>query len=84
VNDDFAPQLVWAVVCLAFIIFIVSSVFNKRRRGRGGLSAGPGASGAIYDLLNQDRRKAIELIVEEKAEARDPETADDVPRDAHH
>ncbi len=81
-NDEYVPQLVWAVVCLAFIIFVVSSVFSKRRHGRGGISAGPGASGAIYDLLNQDKRNAIELIVEEKAEARDPETADDIPRDA--
>jgi len=37
---------------------------------------GAGAYGSIYDLLNQDKRNAIELIVEEKAEARDPEDAD--------
>jgi hypothetical protein len=37
---------------------------------------GPGAIGTVYDLLNQDRRNAIELIVEEKAEARDPEDAE--------
>ena len=36
---------------------------------------GPGAAGAIYDLLNEDRRKAIEIIVEQRAEARDPERA---------
>ena len=27
-------------------------------------------------MLNEDKRKAIEIIVEEKAEATDPETAD--------
>ena len=37
---------------------------------------GAGAYGTIYDLLNQDKRNAIEIIVEEKAEARDPEDAD--------
>lgn len=32
-------------------------------------------------MLNEDKRKAIEIIVEEKAEARDPETADgDLPQ----
>jgi hypothetical protein len=33
------------------------------------------ASGAICDLLNQEKRNAIELLVEEKARARDPEHA---------
>jgi hypothetical protein len=37
---------------------------------------GAGAYGAVYDLLNQDKRNAIELIVEDKAGARDPEDAD--------
>ena len=43
--------------------------------GGGAFSIGPGASGAIYDMLNQDKRKAIEIILEEKAEATDPERA---------
>ena len=46
------------------------------RRGRIFGDPGPGAAGAIYDMLNEDKRKAIEIIVEEKAEATDPETAD--------
>ena len=33
-------------------------------------------AGAIYDLLNEDRRKALEIIVEQRAEARDPEDKD--------
>ena len=33
-------------------------------------------AGAIYDLLNEDRRKALEIIVEQRAEARDPEDRD--------
>lgn len=37
---------------------------------------GPGAVGAIYDMLNEDKRNAVEMIVEEKAAARDPEDAD--------
>ena len=39
-------------------------------------SPGPGAAGAIYDMLNEDKRRAIEIIVEQKAEETDPETAD--------
>jgi hypothetical protein len=35
----------------------------------------------MYDLLNEDRRKAVEIIVEEKAAATDPETDDDLPPD---
>lgn len=64
----------WAVALLAIIGVIIATVSSKRSAGHGG--PGPGASGAIYDLLNQDKRNAIELIVEDKAAARDPEDAD--------
>jgi hypothetical protein len=30
-------------------------------------------AGTVYAWLNEDKRKAIEIIVEERAEARDPE-----------
>jgi hypothetical protein len=40
------------------------------------MAPGPGATGFIYELLSEDRRKAIEIIAEERAEARDAETAD--------
>jgi hypothetical protein len=74
---DSAVNVVWAVVLLAFIAVFVASVLGKRRGGRRG--PGPGAAGAVYDLLNQDKRNAIELIVEEKAGARDPEDAEGKP-----
>jgi hypothetical protein len=61
------------LVLLLFVAAIVKARPRRRRRWGG---PGPGASGAIYDLLNEDKRKAIEIIVEEKAEERDPETAD--------
>ena len=67
---DFLP-LVWLVI----LIVAVGLVWRgRKRRPRG--SVGPGAAGTIYDLLNQDKRNAIEIIVEERAEARDPEDAD--------
>lgn len=37
---------------------------------------GYGASGSVYDFMNEDRRKAIEIVVEERAESRDPEDKD--------
>jgi hypothetical protein len=43
----------------------------KRRRSH----LGAGAAGAVYDMLNEDKRKAVELIVEEKTGERDPERA---------
>jgi Flp pilus assembly CpaF family ATPase len=57
------------------VLFVAAVVKARRRRTHTG-GPGSGATGAIYDMLNEDKRKAIEIIVEEKAEARDPETAD--------
>jgi len=61
---------------IVIILFFAALVKARRKRGRRWNGPGAGASGAIYDMLNEDKRKAIEIIVEEKAEERDPETAD--------
>jgi hypothetical protein len=61
---------------LVLFLLVAAIVKARRRRRRRWRGPGPGASGAIYDLLSEDKRKAIEIIVEEKAEERDPETAD--------
>jgi hypothetical protein len=45
--------------------------FSPRRR-----SCGPGAAGAIYDLLNEEQRHAVEIIVEQRAAERRPEYPD--------
>jgi hypothetical protein len=66
-----------AVIAIIFVIVGVSAYQNRGRR-RASSGIGPAAAGTIYDFLNQDKRNAIELIVEEKAAARDPETADDI------
>jgi hypothetical protein len=68
---DAAVNLVWGVALLVFLLIAWASA---RKRRRGALTPGPAAAGAIYDLLNQDKRNAIEMIVEEKA--RDPEDAE--------
>jgi hypothetical protein len=71
-------SLIWigVLVLLAFVWW--------RTTGRGDPSApdrrvggvGSAAAGALYDLLNEDKRKAIEIIVEERAGERDPEDRD--------
>jgi hypothetical protein len=59
-----------AVLMLALFGAAVWKVFTRRRR------AGPGTVGSIYGFLNEDKQKAAETVVEERAEARDPEDAD--------
>ena len=59
-----------ALLMLAVFAAAVWKVFTRRRR------AGPGTVGTIYGFLNEDKRKAAEIVVEERAEARDPEDAD--------
>ena len=61
--------LVWLVVLAAVIVLFA---WPRRKRGR----AGAAAAGSIYDLLNEDKRKAVEIIVEDRAGARDPEDRD--------
>jgi hypothetical protein len=53
-------------------IAAIRRVFTRRGRG----AIGPAAVGSVYDMLNEDKRKAVEIVVEERAEAVDPETAD--------
>lgn len=75
--------IVWGVVLL---LFVAAFAAMMRKPGERQPTSGPGAgaTGAIYDLLNQDKRNAIELIVEDRAAERDEEHADDIPRDDTH
>jgi hypothetical protein len=69
-----------AAIWLIAAVFLIIAV-RKMRRTRGRLGVGAGGAGAVYDMLNEDKRRAIEIIVEEKAEARDPEDKDgDLPQ----
>ena len=64
-----AGAIIWVVVLVAVGLF-----FPRLRRRR--TRVGAGAAGAVYGMLNEDRRHAIEIIVEEKAAFRDPEDRD--------
>jgi len=68
-----------AAVLILIVLLFVAYYQRRRRRRRDEPSyrgPGPGAAGAVYELLNEDRRRALEIIVEEKAEATDPEHVD--------
>lgn len=74
-------SLAVSLAALAFVILLAVRLRGRKqgdgRRVRSG--PGPGASGAVYDMLHEDKRRAIELIVEGRAEATDPEHADGTP-----
>ena len=62
-----------SILILALVVGIVlRRVISRRGRTR----IGPAAVGSVYDLLNKDKREAVEIVLEERAEARDPEDAE--------
>jgi hypothetical protein len=63
--------MVWLV---AAVVLVAAVRRVRRQRRRGGV--GSAAAGTIYDWLNEDKRNAVEIVVEGRAEARDPEDAD--------
>jgi hypothetical protein len=78
-DSEGARAILWIgmLAVIAVIVYAATSGMGGVRRG----GPGPGASGAVYDLLNEEKRKAIEIIVEQRAEARDPEDKDgDLPQ----
>ena len=62
------------IVAIAVLAIRGMSAPGARRGG-----PGAGAAGAFHDMLIEDKRKAIELIVEERTGYVDPESADDPP-----
>ena len=69
-----------AGLVIGVVVLVIKGLSRPegRRVSRG---PGAGAAGTVYDMLNEDKRRAIEIIVEGRAEATDPETADDIPDD---
>lgn len=79
------------VVAVLFAALVVTAWFRRRRRRSEGPpekpkprsigSIGPGAAGTFYEFLNEEKRKAIEIVLEERAGYTDPETRDgDLPQ----
>ncbi|MBN1566286.1 MAG: hypothetical protein JXA73_00450 [Acidobacteria bacterium] len=77
-------KLEYVVVAL-WVLFLVGTpvyaVIRHQRRKRlpysfRPRSFGPGTIGAVWDLLNEDQRHTMEVIVEQRAEERRPEYPD--------
>lgn len=64
--------VVWMV---STVLLVVVVLLARRAKRKGGAIRG-GVIGANYEWLSQDKRQAVEYIIEEKAESRDPEDAD--------
>lgn len=64
--------LIWLAV-LALLAIGFRSIVNRRPH------VGAASAGTIYDWLNQDKRKAIEIVVDGQAERQDGERAEDNP-----
>lgn len=66
--------LIWLAM-LVLLGLAIRSVRHRRPR------VGSASAGTIYDWLNEDKRKAVTIVVEGRAEQRDPEHADDTVDD---
>ena len=66
-------ETVNAIIWLGVLVAVVGGLARARRRRT---NVGAAAAGSIYDMLNEDKRKAVEIVVEERAGARDPEDRD--------
>jgi len=69
-----------SVVALVMILLFVDAWRLRRRR----VTPGAAAAASIHGLLNQDRRAAVEIILEERAAAHDPEDRDGNLPDLEH
>ena len=59
---------------IAIVLLLAAHRRLRGRRGRG--RVGAAGAGAIYGWLNEDKRKAVEIVVDGRAEARDAEDRD--------
>jgi len=55
------------------ILWLLIGAWRVRKKG---VTVGPGAAGMMHEILNAERRAAVEIILEERAAARDPEDAE--------
>ena len=58
-----------------FVLFVGLVVLSRRARRHGG-SYRAGVVGAVYEMQNRDKQRALEIIVEGKAAERRPEYPD--------
>lgn len=63
-----------AAIWLVMMLLAGFAFYRARTRRR---HIGSAAAGAVYDMMNEDKRKAVEIVVSDKAAAHDFEHADD-------
>ena len=74
-----AAVVIWLV---AIVLLLVAARRARVQRRRGGI--GSASAGMIDDWLNEDKRKAVAIVVEGRAAARDAEDRDgNLPHLAH-
>ena len=74
---DLALSIIYAG---AFVVLVLIVVLSRRARRHGGAYRA-GVVGAMYEWQNQDKQKALEVIVEGKAAETRPEYPDgDLPQ----
>ena len=68
-----------AIIWVVMLTLLGLAFYRAKTRRR---HIGSGAAGAVYGLMNEDKRKAVEIVVADKAAAHDFEHADDDDPDA--
>ena len=66
-----------AAIWLVMMVLAGFAFFRAKTRRR---HIGSGAAGAVYGMMNEEKRKAVEIVVTDKAAAHDFEHADDKER----
>ena len=56
-----------AVIWLVMMVLAAFAFYRAKTRRR---HIGSGAAGAVYGMLNEEKRKAVEVVVADKAAAR--------------
>lgn len=84
VVESYGGLVIWIAMALLVLVAWRRSKTRPRRPPQRIGSIGPGAAGAFYEMLSEDRRKAIEIILEEKTGYHDPEDADGNLPDLEH
>ena len=72
-TETLGGVVIWLVM-MALAAFAFYRAKTRRRH------IGAGAAGAVYGMMNEDKRKAVEIVVSDKAAAHDFEHADDDKR----
>jgi hypothetical protein len=75
-HHDVEANLTGMVEAATWVLVLIGAIALLAAMGRRSRGPGSAAAGAVYDMLNEDKRNALEIIVEARAEARDPERAD--------